>query len=255
MFCVLLLEKEKKTFLDRIIKSRLKDKHHFETVPVFKGAPFYKLTVTYKNEAPCWDEIYKITGRCSQKLVMNDNIILPRDARFGAFKGVEYHKLLMENMFLKIIIENCETIRNRGIVIIDKNGKKVDFIKKVALCVKKMTVVTQEKENYGKVIDEIIDETGLCISVQSKMEDDDICVDLDNCVMKIRLNSRTVVISKGDDIVVPPIYSELLPETIDKVDFYGALYELCGVFSLSECYFDSLYEKDKKIRWDQVPFT
>ena len=55
-------------------------------------------------------------------------------------------------------------------------------------------------------------------------------------------------ISSGVDFSVPAIYENLLPEGICKYDFYSALYELCGVFSLGESVFDTIMVNNEKKR-------
>ena len=68
-------------------------------------------------------------------------------------------------------------------------------------------------------------------------------------------NKENINISAGVDFSVPEIYEKLLPVGINKYDFYSALYELCGVFSLGESVFDTIMVNNEKKLVQDIHFS
>jgi hypothetical protein len=62
-------------------------------------------------------------------------------------------------------------------------------------------------------------------------------------------------ISNGENILVNDVYKKLLPEGINEQDFYSALYELCGVFSLGECIFETVCVNNEKKLIKDIQFA
>ena len=72
-------------------------------------------------------------------------------------------------------------------------------------------------------------------------------INTDKNVMTVICKNQNLNIFDGLDFHVPEMYEKLLPDGVEKYSFYSALYELCGVFSLEECFFDAItVNKEKK---------
>ena len=79
--------------------------------------------------------------------------------------------------------------------------------------------------------------------------------------MSINNNNQFLNITNGENIMVDDIYKKILPQNVNECDFYSALYELCGVFSLGECIFENVMVnnekkliKDIQIAWHKGKF-
>ena len=71
-------------------------------------------------------------------------------------------------------------------------------------------------------------------------------IDMGRNVMSIDTNNQFLNITNGENIIVDDIYKKLLPKNANEKDFYSALYELCGVFSLGECIFENVTVNNEK---------
>ena len=68
-------------------------------------------------------------------------------------------------------------------------------------------------------------------------------------------DKQNINISSGDDFTVPEIYEKLLQDGANKYEFYSAVYELCGVFSLGESIFDTIIVDNEKKRVKDIHFS
>ena len=63
MFCVLIIQHREKSFFEFLFGRFKRDTYDLKTVPVFKGAPFYVLTVTVGEKGADWDYIVQSVGK------------------------------------------------------------------------------------------------------------------------------------------------------------------------------------------------
>lgn len=249
MFCVLNVEKRPDTLREKLFGSFIKDEYNAKMVPVFKGAPFYVFNVTVGKRGVDWEKILYTAGKCARRLVPTNNTDLPQRNDISEFKSDLLYKKIMLNTFANIL-QKCKT--QKSIVLIDDDGGSADLLYKIAPCASTLTVITQAKKNYEFVCDDIQDKTGLCIVLQSSFVDAEVKIDTNRSVMTVTGEKSCVNISSGCDFNVPEIYEKLLPENTDKYTFYAALYELCGVFSLGECIFETITVNNEKITLSEL---
>lgn len=254
MFCVLNVEKKKRNFFEKIFRFLACDDYSITTVPVFKGAPFYMLNASVYDGVD-WDRVIEHAGKCSKRLVINGNITIPENQGIGVFNSpVLYNKVFMNTLLH--IIKNNVTLKNpQSITLYDKKGVYADFLTKLVPCACQITVVTDNKEKYTKVCDEILENTGLCVSLLSDFNDGTIKINTDKIVMSVNAKNQFINVTCGENMIVNDIYKKLLPEGVDGYTFYSALYELCGVFSLGECIFETVTVNSEKKHIDAVTFS
>lgn len=244
MFCVLNIEKRPDTLREKLFGKFIKDEYNAKLIPVFKGAPFYSFNVTVGKRGVDWEKIIYTAGKCSRRLVLTNSVDLPSIGSLAEFKSDLLYRKMMENTFVKIL-EKCKT--KKSIAVIDLQGKSADFLYKIAELASSLTVVTDKKEKYEKICDEIQEKTGLCTVLQASSAEAEVKIDINRSVMTIIQEKNCINISHGSDFSVPEIYAKLLPANTDKYTFYAALYELCGVFSLGECFFETITVNNEKI--------
>ncbi len=255
MFCVLIIQHREKSFFEFLFGRFKRDTYDLKTVPVFKGAPFYVLTVTVGEKGADWDYIVQSVGKCAKRLVTANHITVPECEGLGVFKSEMLYNKMTENTFLHIIKNNYSRKKPFDICFIDKNAKHTDFLVKVSPYAFRITVATDKKEEYSDTCDEIIESTGLCPSVQSAAAEAEVKICLDRRIMTVNTTRGFLNIGNGGDFTVPDIYSSLIPPKTDKYSFYAALYELCGAFDLGNCVFDVVEVNREKMSVDNVHFT
>lgn len=245
MFCVLNIEKKKLTLLEKIFRFLAQDDYVIKTIPVFKGAPFYVLDVKICENID-WDKVIENTGKCSKRLILNNCIEIPKDKGIGVFKSNLLYNKVFQNTALQIIENNKCKKDLCHIAVYDKNADFTDFTTRLSMYSSKLTVVTENKEKYMNLCDSILEKTGLCISLLSDFDNAKIKIDMGRNVMSIDTKNQFLNITNGENITVDDIYKKLLPQNVNEYDFYSALYELCGVFSLGECIFESVTVNNEK---------
>ncbi len=255
MFCVLELNFRNQTFFEKMFGRFLKDEYTLSTIPVFKGAPFYLLNVCTGKRGVDWERVVLNVGKCASRLVVNCETEIPQNMNIGIYKSDKLYDKMMKNTFLYVLEKNIDKKNLSTISILDTEGKYVDFVQALTKYSSSMTITTNAKEKYYDVCEKITDNTGLCPVFAGEFVDSVVKINADENIMTVRQNRDVINISSGDDFVVPSMYENLLPGDISKYDFFSALYELCGVFSLSECIFNTLLVNNEKKNVNDIHFT
>ncbi len=252
MFCVIEIKNEQHTYFEKIFGKFLKTKYYIRTVPVFKGAPFYVLTADLGRNGFDWNYIVECIGKCSKRLVLSQGVTLPNDNTVAEHKSRLLYNLMCQNTFLDILKRNGNLF---DICLIDKKSRYTDFSERLSSCAKALTVVTDNKKVYNKTAERIMEKTGLCPVIQAEPSNAKIKIDTDNNIMTVDLGKEVLNIKNGCDFTVPEIYGRLLPDNVPKYSFYSALFELCGVFSIGECIFDTIDVNNEKKTAKDIHFT
>lgn len=252
MFCVIEIKNEERTYFEKIFARFLKTKYYIRTVPVFKGAPFYVLTAVLGRNGFDWRYIAECIGKCSKRLVLPQGVDLPQDDIVCEHKSRLLYNLMCQNTFLYILKEHKKLF---DICLIDRKSRYTDFAERLSKCAKTFTVVTENKKIYSKSGERIMNEIGLCPVIQTDIPNVRVKIDADNNLMTIDCENEILNIGNGYDFTVPEIYERLLPVGVPKYDFYSALFELCGVFSIGECIFDTIDVNNEKKAAKDIHFT
>ena len=255
MFTVLNIEKRKNSLTEKLFGGFRSDIYCPRLVAVYKGAPFYVLDVQIGKKGINIEKIIVSVGKCARRMVTNCEALLPRADEVGFFKSDELYKRMLENTFLKILEQNIHPKTQVSVCLIDKKGVYTDFAKKLALFSSSFIITTENKEKYLPVLEEIMEATGLCPVLKNDMEKAQIIIDIDKFYMHITEENLKITVEDRCDFVVPEIYNYLKPNSINKYEFYSALYELCGVFVLAEGVFDSVNINNEKKRLTDAHFS
>ena len=254
MFCVLNVEKKKLTLIEKVFRFLSRDDYIVKTVPVFKGAPFYTLDIKVCGSID-WEKVIENTGKCSKRLILNNSYELPENKEIGIFKSNVLYGKVFRNTVLQILNNNKSGKELYHIAVCDKNADFIDFIKQLSKFSSKLTVVTSNKEKYMNICNEILENTGLCISLLSEFDNAKIKIDTSKNIMSIDNKTEFLNISNGENIMADEIYKKLLTQGVCEYDFYSALYELCGVFSLGECIFENVMVNNEKKLIKDIQFA
>lgn len=253
MFCVLSVKERNKTFFEKIFGKFLVDDYSVRTVPVYKGAPFFILDITTSKKEINWENVIFAVGKCASRLILNKDVLMSENMNIGIYKSQLLYNKMLKNTILQILENN----KNRlySISIMDKNAENTEFSKELSQYASSMSICTVNKEKYNEICEEITDETGMCPILTNEFKDTEIKINTDTLAMTFFDNNENINISAGVDFSVSEIYEKLLPDGINKYDFYSALYELCGVFSIGESIFDTIMVNNEKKRVQDIHFS
>ena len=243
MFCVLKIIQRERNLVERLFGKYRKNEYVLKTVPVFKGAPFYELNAVVGEKGVEWEQVVRIVGKCALRMVVSPEIEIPQNKYMRIFKSDKLYKMMMHNTFKNILEKNKKLV---SICVTDKNAEYGDFILKLAEYASQLSIVTLNKTEYISLCDKMQKINGLCPSIVSEVVKSQVCIDTENSTMKINGGEDCIEIHSGQDFSVPEIYEKLLPEGINSYDFYSALYELCGVFAINQCSFDTVIVNNEK---------
>lgn len=190
MFCVLTVKQRNDTEFERLFGNFIKDSYSVLTVPVPHGAPFYHLTATVGKRGVDFERVIYETGRCAQRLLINDSVKLPQIRGIGEYNS---------DLLCKLLISNTADVLMKEI------GEKAVFDEK----------------------------NGIITYCGNTVE---ICRD-------------------RNDFNYPKMYYSLKPDSIEKYKFAAALYELCGVFSIGGCCFNSVLVNGEKKSISDIYFS
>ncbi len=255
MFTVLNITKRKNNIFEKVFGCFIKDEYNVKTIGIYKGAPFYQLSVNVGNRGVDCKKILDCVGKCSKRMVTNDFDLLPDSSDFALFKSDKLYSKMMQNTFIDILGANRIVNNPLSICLIDEKATNTDFAEKVCDYCSTLSIVTTKKDKYNSVCEEITENTGLCPVLKNKTDDERVIIDLDDNVMQICSDDKNILINSGEDFIVPEIYNYIKPESINKYDFYSALYELCGVFSLADCVFEIIRMDNEKKSVADVHFS
>lgn len=255
MFTVLNISKRKNNVFEKVFGCFIKDEYDVKTVGIYKGAPFYQLNVRVGNRGVDCQKILDCVGKCSRRMITNDFDLLPETDDFGLFKSNKLYNKMMQNTFLEILGANDINKCPLPICLVDEKATNTGFAERLCDYCSTLAIMTTKKDKYKVVCEEITENTGLCPIFKNESNGEGIIIDLDNNVMEISYENEKMTINNGEDFTVPEIYNYLKPESINKYDFYSALYELCGVFSLAEGIFETINMNNEKKSVTDVHFS
>ena len=243
MFCVLKINQRERNIIERLFGKFRKDEYELKTVHVFKGAPFYQLNVVVGEKGVEWEQVVRIVGKCAIRLLTSPEMDIPQNKYIGTFRSDKLYKIMMLNTFTDILKMQKKPV---SICITDKKAEYGDFTLRLVKYASQLSVVTMNKGEYIKLCDEIQKINGLCPEILSDVANSQVYIDTENSIMKINWGEVYVEICNGQDFSVHEMYEKLLPEGVNKYDFYSALYELCGVFAINQCSFDTVIVNNEK---------
>lgn len=255
MFCVLNVKERDNNLFEKLFGCFVKDEYSVQTVPVFKGAPFYVLDVSVGRKGINWENVVMAVGKCSSRLITKYRIDFPDIMNIGLFESKILYDKMMKNTFLNILDRNNTKNKPLSISFFDENAEYTEYTKQLSEYASALSVTTHYKEKYYGACEEITENIGLCPVLKSDFDDATVKINGKENTMTVKGDSENLNISSGLDFTVPQIYENLLPSTVEKYNFYSALYELCGVFSLGDCFFDTIIVNNEKKSVSDIHFS
>lgn len=253
MFCLLKISERRYNLKEKIFGKLIRDTYELKTIPVFKGAPFYKLEVTIGKRGIDWQQVTYFVGKCANRLLLDESVNIEDIADVGRYKNKALYDKMMKNTFTEIIKQQNKTFDS--LCIIDKKGTSTKFLLNLVPYFERIIITTDQKGKYEKICDYILENTGLSVLLQSEIQDATVKIHAERNIMTINTKNGLYNISDGEDFKVPEIYENLYDNSVDKLLFYSALYEFCGVFELAELCFETIVINGEKKGINELIFT
>lgn len=254
MFGILKIEDRKKGFINSLRYALNKPEPMLQKITVKNGAPFFVLTVTKnKSGGVDYQEIYKILGRCAKRIVVSRDTDIDETDSIGLFRPEILPHLMLFNSGIKLAgnYVKAQSGNKLTAVVIDKNGVLNERIIPLVKLFNNIKIVTAKPQNYESVSEKILDEWGLPLLITDNEASASVCdfilspfksenAVLSDCIAVKNQESGSLTRFTGEGVTLPAEYSELIPENVDPLIFSSALFELCGVTSLSTLCFDTM---------------
>lgn len=253
MFCLIKISERDNTLKERLFGRFIRDEYELKTIPVFKGAPFFRLNITVGKRGVDWQQVTYFVGKCANRLLIDNSTVLDEKFGVGRYANYALYPKLMQNTFVSILRQQSKLFDD--LCLIDRKAKSVDLLYKLVPYFHRISVVTENKKKYEKTCDDILENTGLCVTLQSEIKDAAVKIDAEKNVMTITTQENIYNISNGEEFVVAQIYENLYDGTVDRLLFYSALYEFCGVFELTESSFETIMINGEKKGINELIFT
>ena len=253
MFCVVNISERKGTIKEKLFWRFIKDEYELKTIPVFKGAPFYRLDITVGKKGVDWEYVSYCIGKCAGRLIVNKTVSVPENFGLGRYDKRTLYSKMMQNTFVHILKQQNKIFEK--LCFVDEKGNFSEFLDTFVPYFNRITVITENKDAYSDICDNILEETGLCVVVQSEYENAQVIIGCEKNTMQIKTRNNIYNISDGEEFFTPEIYEKLYDKTLDKLNFYSALYEFCGVFDLADLIFTSIQINTQKKETNAIILT
>ena len=219
-------------------------------VAVRSGAPFFTLDcpeIYIKKEGGYslpWDKIISAVGRCASRMLIPERINIPAGIPVSRFvSGYFSHRLLLDSV--ATIIRKCRLKpSDTYVAVIDSNGLLSEDIEQFVVLSSCIKIITNRRSKYEELSLRLMKKYGAVIMIADDYAAVKSCNFLVSTYAKLVpdffdglvfcQNSNNNRFYSLKDIELPYEYEKLLPPEIDRLDFAGALYELCGVKKLVE---------------------
>ncbi len=243
MFTILQIEEKTTGFFLRIKEKIRPTKPSLQRVEIKNGAPFFILRIIREKGKIPWDKVSYHAGRTAKRLLIPDGIEPPDNSGITPYTPEYLPFIILFNTALKNIKNDLSEPNLRKLTVVDKRGILAKHIKKAVDIIGEITVVTDNRERYEVMAENILKETGAIIRIVDEPDRfanyliaENIC-DIHTQARVFCLDHENV---KADDIFrlenisLPPEYEELRPVSISAITFASALYEMCGVRRLED---------------------
>lgn len=205
-----------------------------------KGLPFFIIDVCDDKNGINWTLTAEKCGRYASRIIAPRSLALPDSSSIKRFVPSIMNSILIFNTAAEIISMAKLPPEEISITLTDRtavHSSRVCSLLPLASCVR---VITARPEKYACACSRALADYGASLVIRPSYEPSfrqDIVICCDGAAA-CSMNNAAVFTSKrstsgkirffGSGTLLTPKHAELIPESIDAVDFVGALTELCG---------------------------
>lgn len=211
-----------------------------KSMPTDKGLPYFILDIPACPSDYSWNVIAEKCGRYASRIVAPRSLLLPDHTRLKRFIPRSMPSILILNTAAETIKKAALPPEQISVTVTDRNAAHASKICSLLPLAATVRIVTTHPERYAAACQKAFDEFGASLIIRTAYEPiskPDIVICCDG-VISPAMNSAAVFGYKhkpcgkiyfcGSGIKLSQEHWDILPESIDPVDFAGALTELCG---------------------------
>lgn len=211
-----------------------------QSVSTENGLPFYFLDLPEGMSPSLWDAAEKKCGRYASRIVAPRTLALPDCGKIRRFFPSEMPSILIFNTAVDIIKKSRIAPDRISITVTDINARHASGLESILPLSSAVRIVTTRPERYASACQRAFEEYGASVLLRSEYEpsgkpDIIICCDgrlspkAENAAVFCHKSKSIGKLQlRGSGINLKPHHRDIIPESIDAVDFAGALTELCG---------------------------
>jgi len=226
-----------------LAKSRMKKavtESRIQTVSTENGLPFYTLDVPEGMTRSMWETVGKKCGRYASRIVAPRSIPLPDAGKLQRFLPCAMTSVLTFNTAVDTLKNADIPPDSISITVSDYGARQASELCRILPFAALIRVITAYPERYAAPCEKAFRDFGASVVIRACYEpsskpDIIICCDgrLSPCAEKAAVfshKSKTFgkLHFKGSGTNLSDAHRTLIPESIDSVDFTGAVTELCG---------------------------
>lgn len=230
-------------FLGKISFNSLKTSYTEE-----QGISVNHLRYISRNGKVDWQRISRRAGQGRINLIYSGKEEIPMESGIVPFVPAHLRQRLCSNMALEVLELMKEFPKKLKIGLYDPRGDFCDLCEYILRYTSDFVVVTKNRELYTEQAQRILCETGAVLCVSRNVSSLSACgliVSPDRIEERFTPMTKTVLLTSREPCVplccrvyyrysfrLPKDLERLRPENTDTELFGGALYSLCGVYSL-----------------------
>lgn len=223
-----------------------------------KGLPFFTLDVLETKRGIDWQSVSEKCGRYASRIVAPRTVTLPDGTGLNRFAHRSVLPMLIFNTACRELSRADLPADKISITVTDRNSVMYSQIHRLLPLASQIRVISSKPEKYASACVKAMEENGATIMLRSAyeaVEGIDIVICCDGIISPAMQNSIIFTCGKksggkisfcGNGLELLPVHKAIVPESIEPVDFAGALFELCGCFSYCNSSFSEVEISCKK---------
>lgn len=240
MFVVLRVNSPPKGIFAKSKMKKAVTDSHIQTVSTENGLPFYMLDVPEGMTRSMWETVGEKCGRYASRIVAPRSIPLPDAGKLQRFLPCAMTSVLTFNTAVDTLKNADIPPDSISITVSDYGARQASELCRILPFASLIRVITAYPERYAAHCEKAFRDFGASVVIRSCYEpsskpDIIICCDgrLSPCAEKAAVFShknKTLgkLHFKGIGTELSDSHCAVIPESIDSVDFAGAVTELCG---------------------------
>ncbi len=208
------------------------------SVSTRSGIPFYVLDVAVCDGEADWSRVAEYAAR-KRKFLFPESLRPPEKSGFSAFVPTRLPPVITVNTALTVIRKSGVSPLGLSIVLCDKNASLTRFADSLFPLASTVTAVTKQPHKYDIVARHAMEKFGASPIITDRpsfpANSVVIAADADEgftargcAVFSHNLHPENCLCFCGGSLPHDSRYEEILPEGIDRMTFYSAVFELCA---------------------------
>lgn len=249
MFAVVKVLENEKSVLKRIKQIFKKPVPKLERINVGESSFFYRLELYKRQIEDNPDILRELLGKCSQRVIFSGSERPENSPYFKTVKVEGYLQRVLINTALDLLQKRFNGYERLKLCFVDKRGEYSGFLRDFALTAGEITVVTDKPSAYDGICNELYEEYGLSVIMSDRageLSNYDFTVSpqfnlnklFNNTVIIKNKASGLCDVLKGHEVKLPESVKQIIPQSVNKLEFIYALYTYCGIDSLGTLRFN-----------------